>query len=118
MVVDDEQALLELTTQTLREWGYEPVGFGSARAALEAFRARPYDFDVLLTDFRMPGMSGDMLIREARSVRPSLPVILISGYVGDVVQGSYGSDWADEVLTKPLRANALATGEQPRAWAP
>ena len=109
MVVDDEEPLLELTTDALVEWGYEPVGFGSARAALEAFRARPDDFDVLLTDLRMPGMSGDVLIREARSVRPLLPVILISGYVGDAVQGGYASDLADEVLTKPLRANALAT---------
>jgi CheY-like chemotaxis protein len=109
IVVDDEEALLELTTQELRELGYEPVAFGSARTALEAFRASPDDFDVLLTDFRMPGMSGDVLIREARSVRPLLPVILVSGYVGDVVQGSYGNDWADEVLTKPLRVNALAT---------
>ena len=109
MVVDDEEPLLELTTHALLEWGYEPAGFGSARAALEAFRARPDDFDVLLTDLRMPGMSGDALIREVRGVRPLLPVILISGYVGDAAQGSHGNDWADEVLTKPLRANALAT---------
>jgi CheY-like chemotaxis protein len=65
---------------------------------------------VLITDLRMPGMSGDALIREARGVRPLLPVILISGYGGDVAQSPfYSSGWADEVLTKPLRSNALAT---------
>lgn len=109
MVVDDEEPLLELATHALLEWGYVPIGFGSARAALEALRDRPDDFDVLLTDLRMPGMSGDALIREARSVLPLLPVILVSGYVGDVMQGGYSSDLADEVLTKPLRVNALAT---------
>ena len=108
LVVDDEEALLELTTHALDEWGYQPAGFGSARAALEAFRARPDDFDVLLTDLRMPDMPGDVLIREARSLRPLLPVILVSGYVGDVVQGRYRSDLADDVLTKPLLPNALA----------
>ena len=108
MVVDDEEGLLELTTHALGERGYEPVGFGSARVALEAFRERPDDFDLLLTDLRMPGMSGDVLIREVRSVRPLLPVILISGYLGDVVQGGYSSDLADVVLTKPLRVNVLA----------
>jgi CheY-like chemotaxis protein len=110
MVVDDEEPLLELTTDALEELGYEPAGFGSARAALEAFRASPGAFDVLITDLRMPGMSGDELIREARGVRPLLPVILISGYGGDVAQSPfYSSGWADEVLTKPLRRNALAT---------
>ena len=110
MVVDDEEALLELTGDALRELGYEPAVYGSGQAALDAFRASPDDFDVLITDLRMPGMSGDVLIREARGVRPLLPVILISGYGGDVAHSYfYGSGWADEVLTKPLRRNALAT---------
>jgi PAS domain S-box-containing protein len=109
MVVDDEELLLELTTHALRELGYEPVGHGSARAALEAFRSNPDDVDVLITDRRMPGMSGDALIREVRQLRPLLPVILVSGYVGDAAAAPSSSGWADEVLTKPLRANALAT---------
>ena len=109
MVVDDEESLLELTTDALRELGYEPVGYGSARAALEAFRSNPDDFDVLITDLRMPGMSGDALIREVRQLRPLLPAILVSGYVGDAAVAPSNSGWADEVLTKPLQANALAT---------
>jgi DNA-binding NtrC family response regulator len=109
MVVDDEESLLQLTADALRELGYEPVGYGSARAALEAFRSNPDGFDVLVTDLRMPGMSGDALIREVRQLRPLLPVILVSGYVGDAAVASSNSGWADEVLTKPLRANALAT---------
>jgi PAS domain S-box-containing protein len=109
MVVDDEEGLLELTTHALLEWGYQPTGFGSAQAAIDAFRAKPDEFDVLLTDLRMPGMSGGVLIREARSLRPLLPVILISGFVGDVAQAGSGTEWADEVLTKPLRVSALAT---------
>jgi len=109
MVVDDEEPLLELTTHALRELGYEPVGCGSARAALQAFRSNPDDFDVLITDLRMPGMSGDALIREVRQLSPLLPVILVSGYVGDAGMAPSNSGWADEVLTKPLRAIALAT---------
>lgn len=108
MVVDDDEGLLELTTRALLEWGYEPIGFGSAQAALEAFRATPDDFAVLLTDLRMPGMSGDVLIREVRIVRPSLPVILLSGEVRDVVHDDSSSDLADEMLSKPLVVTALA----------
>ena len=104
MVVDDDEALLELTTRALLELGYEPVGFGSAGTALESFLARPDDFVALLTDLRMPGMAGDVLIRAVRIVRPSLPVILISGDVRD----SSSNDLADEVLAKPLVVSALA----------
>ena len=107
--VDDEEPLLELTTDTLRELGYQPVGFASAIAALRAFRADPDAFDVLVTDHRMPGISGDRLIREIRRLRPLLPVILVSGYVGDTSVLRPDSGSADEVLVKPLRSNALAT---------
>ena len=109
LVVDDEEPLLELTTDTLRELGYQPVGFASATAALRAFRADPDAFDVLVTDHRMPGISGDRLIREIRRVRPLLPVILVSGYVGDTSVLRPDSGSADEVLVKPLREHALAT---------
>jgi CheY-like chemotaxis protein len=81
------------------------VGHGSAQAAWEAFRADPEQFDVLVTDLCMPGTSGETLIRQARQLRPLLPVILVSGFL---VDAACGSAWADEVLTKPLRTQALA----------
>jgi CheY-like chemotaxis protein len=108
MVVEDEQPLLELTTDALRELGYRPIGYGSARLALEAFRSTPDEFDALLTDLRMPGMSGEMLMREVRSLRPLLPIILVSGDAGDAALAP-SNGWADEVLTKPLQTDALAT---------
>ena len=108
MVVDDEQALLELTTDAVRELGYGAIGYGSARVALDAFRSTPDDFDVLITDFRMPGMSGDKLMREVRSLRPLLPIIMVSGS-GDAAALAPSNAWADDVLTKPLRTDALAT---------
>jgi CheY-like chemotaxis protein len=108
LVVDDEEPLLELTTDTLRDLGYHPIGFSSAIAALRAFRADPDSFDALITDQRMPDMTGDKLIREIRRARPLIPVILISGYVGEAVASRSDTGLADEILIKPLRANALA----------
>ncbi len=109
LVVDDQEPLLELTTDTLRELGYQPVGFASAIDALHAFQADPARFDVVVTDHRMPGMSGDKLIHEIRSICPSLPAILVSGYIEDGVASRSGNRPADDVLAKPLRAKALAT---------
>jgi len=80
-----------------------------AQVALETFRSTPDEFDVLITDLRMPGMSGDTLIREVPAAcRPLLPVILVSGYVGDTALAP-PNGLADEVLTKPLQTNALAS---------
>ena len=102
LVVDDEEPLVELATRTLANLGYLPTGFTSSAAALEAFREDPEGFDALITDERMPGMSGSTLIREVRGMRSSLPVVLMSGYLGAT------ESKADEVLQKPLSARDLA----------
>jgi CheY-like chemotaxis protein len=103
LVVDDEEPLVQLATRTLAELGYDPVGFTSSSAALAAFRADPDGFDALLTDERMPGMSGTGLIGEVRAIRSLMPVVLMSGYAGTSQIG------ADEILQKPLSASDLAT---------
>ena len=110
MIVEDELALLELTADALRELGYEPVAYESAPAALESFSASPASFAALVTDLQMPGMSGDALVQKVRALRPLLPVVLISGHAADGSRSPFDSyGWADEVLTKPLRRDALAT---------
>ena len=80
LVVDDEEPLVQLATETLAELGYRPVGFTSSAAALEAFRADPLGFDAVITDERMPGMSGSTLIREVRAIRAGIPTMLMSGF--------------------------------------
>ena len=79
LVVDDEEPLVRLATETLEDLGYAPVGFTSSAAALAAFRADPGRFDAVLTDERMAGVSGSALIREVRGIRRRIPVVLMSG---------------------------------------
>jgi CheY-like chemotaxis protein len=114
LVVDDEEPLVDLATKTLERLGYAPVGFTSSDAALAAFRADPQRFDVMLTDERMPGLSGSTLIREVRGMRDSIPVVLMSGYLGVDATGTTPPTeigiGADIVLKKPLSARELAAG--------
>jgi PAS domain S-box-containing protein len=107
LFVDDEEPLVRLGTETLEELGYLPVGFTSSSGALEAFRADPEGWDVMVTDERMPGLSGSALIREVRSIRRSLPILLVSGYARPEGPASPGAS-PDEVLRKPLSARDLA----------
>src|SRR5215813_6451877 len=102
LVVEDEDLLVRLATETLERLGYAPVPFNSGTAALAAFRADPQRFDAVLTDERMPGMSGSALIREMRGIRDAIPVVLMSGYLG------MQSVDADVVVRKPLSMRELA----------
>jgi DNA-binding response OmpR family regulator len=99
---------LTLAIRTLEELGYAPVGFASSAAALEAFRGEPGLFDAIVTDERMPGLSGSELIREARAIRRAIPVLLVGGYVGGQATALALEAGADEVLKKPLSARDLA----------
>jgi PAS domain S-box-containing protein len=109
LIVDDEAPLVGLAAETLEELGYVPVSFTSSVAALEAFRAEPQRFDAVITDERMPGMSGAALIREIRGIRHAIPILLVSGYLGAEVVRRALESGADEVLKKPLSAHDLAT---------
>jgi PAS domain S-box-containing protein len=121
LIVDDEESLARLAARTLEELGYAPVSFTSSTAALAAFREDPHRFDALVTDERMPGMSGSALIGEVRGMRRSLPVVLMSGYLGakmatardgapEAAPRLVSPADADEVLQKPVSARELAAG--------
>ncbi|PWT88383.1 MAG: hypothetical protein C5B56_08830, partial [Proteobacteria bacterium] len=109
LVVDDEESLVRLARETLEELGYTPIAFTSSARALEAFGANPDDFDVILTDERMPVVSGSALIREVRRISPSIPIVLMSGYVAAAAALQARELGANDVLRKPLLARDLAT---------
>jgi PAS domain S-box-containing protein len=108
IVVDDEGPLVRLAAENLAEWGYVPVAFTSSAAALEAFRAQPELYDAVITDERMPGMAGSALIREIHDIRPAIPTLLVSGYVGADLLLRAKDVGADDVLKKPLSMRQLA----------
>jgi CheY-like chemotaxis protein len=123
MVVDDERALVTLAEETLAELGYEPVGFDSSLAALEAFRAEPKRFDLVLTDETMPDLTGTELAREMRQLRRDIPIILMSGYSGALLAERAQAAEVIDMLRKPLVrrdiavpvSRALQAGNQPKA---
>jgi len=109
LVLDDEEPLVKLATETLTELGYSAIGFTSSAKAIEAFLADPKQFDAVITDESMPGMSGSELIRKMRALRPTLPTVLVSGYLSTGVAESAREAGASEVLKKPLSARQLGT---------
>jgi CheY-like chemotaxis protein len=108
MIVDDERSLVALTKEMLAGLGYEPVGFESSSAALQAFRAEPQRFDLILTDEAMPDLVGTELAHEVRRIQPTLPIILMSGHGGAQLTRRAAAVGAKEVLRKPLQGRDLA----------
>ena len=108
MIVDDEPTLVALAEEMLAGLGYEPVGFESSGAALQAFRAKPERFDVVLTDEAMPDLVGTELAREIRLLRSDVPIILMSGHGGAPLAHRAQAIGVKEVLHKPLQRVDLA----------
>jgi predicted ATPase/signal transduction histidine kinase/ActR/RegA family two-component response regulator len=108
MIVDDEPALVALAEETLAELGYEPVGFASSLAALQAFREEPNRFDLVLSDETMPDLTGTELAREILQLRPEISIILMSGYGGAQLSERAQAAGVIEVLHKPLIRRDIA----------
>jgi PAS domain S-box-containing protein len=108
LIVDDEGTLLAVTTEALKRLGYEPLGVPDAERALAEFERAPDRFDVVVTDEVMPGMSGTGLAAALRRLRPGLPVILVSGYIGPKLSDRAAGAGVDEILRKPVQSRELA----------
>lgn len=77
IVVDDEAEILETTTSYLEASGFTPIPCASAAVALSVFSQAPVD--AVLTDIKMPGLSGIDLLERIRKLDPQIPVILLTG---------------------------------------
>ena len=86
LYVDDDELMELMVVRLLERDGYRVSSYRSPTAALAALRAQPQVYDVLVTDYNMPELSGLDLAAQAQRIRPDLPVILSSGYVSDDLQ--------------------------------
>lgn len=80
MLVDDEEPIASLGKEMLTSLGYDVVMKLGSRDALEAFRAHPEQFDLVITDMTMPNMTGANLAREMLKIKPSQLLILTTGF--------------------------------------
>jgi signal transduction histidine kinase/ActR/RegA family two-component response regulator len=100
LVVEDEEAVGQFARETLERGGYTVINAGSGSEALRAADAFEGTIHLLLTDVVMPGMKGPELATRLRAARPSIRVLLMSGYAADVVTSD---DLANAtLLSKPF----------------
>lgn len=103
IVVDDDQNLLTLLVDTLKAiGGYRVAGYLSGQEVLDALKQEP--FDLLISDIKMPGMDGIMLLEKVRDKYPELPVLFISGVDAPEI---IGRAVPNGFLAKPFRINHI-----------
>jgi two-component system cell cycle sensor histidine kinase/response regulator CckA len=107
LVVDDDQAVLNVACKVLRRGGYDVVPATGAEEALEVAESHQGRFDLLLTDLVMPGMSGRELAEEVVARFPAIQVLYMSAYTDDeiVLDGLKTSDV--RFIPKPFTVDGL-----------
>ncbi len=108
MIVDDEPLLVELVEEMVVEMGYVALAFGSGERASAAFDDADLRLDLLLTDEKMPGMSGSELVTAIRAKGSDIPVIMMSGNVTAALELRARTIGVGTLLHKPLSRETLA----------
>lgn len=110
LYVDDEVPLARMGKEMLERLGYHAEFHSEPLNALKAFGDAPDSYDLLVTDLTMPGMTGIELARHVRNVRPSLPIVLMSGYTAALAPAQLKADGIRLFLQKPHSIDALGRG--------
>lgn len=108
LFVDDEKSIVKLNQARLKRLGYQVIGTADPLEALEMFRSRPIQFDLVITDMTMPKMMGDELAAEMIKIRPDIPIILCTGFSGRISEEQALEKGIRAFVMKPLEVKEMA----------
>ena len=108
LFVDDELPIVKLHQNILQRFGYHVTTQTSSLDALAVFQSEPHNFDLVITDMTMPGLTGDKLAQSLLEIRPDLPVILCTGYSKKLLDGSGTAFNIKAILRKPVLRKELS----------
>jgi CheY-like chemotaxis protein len=107
ILVDDEADILTVMKKSMSS--YQVMAFSDSRAALNALRNNPTEYCILVTDLRMPGLTGFELAREAKKLNPDILVVLVTAFEIKLAEFNsvFPSTRIDGTLHKPFRLAEL-----------
>jgi signal transduction histidine kinase/ActR/RegA family two-component response regulator len=108
LFVDDEKAMVNAIQSMMERLGYEVTARTSSIEALAAFRANPERFNLVITDFAMPNMTGMELARELLKLRSDIPIILCTGYSDQINEEKAKGNGICELVMKPVALSEIA----------
>jgi len=108
LFVDDEDLLVEVGVELLKDLGYDVVGVTRSEEALELFREQPEKYDLVITDMTMPGMTGDQMAVKMMRHRPGIPIIICTGFSKRMSAMEAASTGIRAFLMKPITVEELS----------
>ena len=108
LLVDDEEPIVRLEEIMLSKLGYHVTACTGSAEALEAFKANPAGFDLVITDMTMPNMTGDRLAKELNLIKPGIPIILCTGFSVSIEEQSAKANGINGFLMKPVVKSDMA----------
>jgi signal transduction histidine kinase len=105
LLVDDHEGVRAMTAAMLGELGHKVNAVRDGNSVVKRLKGGDRDWDLLITDYAMPTISGSELLRKAREHAPQLPALLITGYADPDAIGNRPDDV--EVLVKPFTIDQL-----------
>ncbi len=108
LFVDDEKDIVDMTRESLGTMGYRVTGALNGTEAFHVFSERPDEFDMVITDLTMPGLTGERLAHEIHAMRPDVPVILCTGYNTYFPDEKAKESGIRDILIKPVPARDMA----------
>ncbi|MCB2191481.1 MAG: PAS domain S-box protein [Deltaproteobacteria bacterium] len=107
LLVDDEEAILEVVRDVLEQHGYSVLTADSGEGALELFGQEDGNVDLVILDLGMPGMGGDRCLELLREQVPEVKVVVATGYAGTDKRKEILSAGASGFISKPYRLDSL-----------
>jgi CheY-like chemotaxis protein len=109
LYLDDEEPLVFLMKRMLEHLGHRISAFTKSDEALAAFKATPHEFDLVLTDLSMPGMSGIEFAQSVLAVRPGTLVVIATGHIQNKDVEKARAAGVHEVIQKPNTLDEMAS---------
>ncbi len=108
LFVDDESNIAEIAQSALEYLGYRVETCTDSCKALEMFQKSPDDFDLVITDMTMPGMTGDVLASKILAVAPDIPIVLCTGYSDRITEHKALAMGIRKFFYKPISLDNMA----------
>jgi signal transduction histidine kinase/CheY-like chemotaxis protein len=102
LLVDDEKSIMTIGRQRLERLGYKVDSTTNPSEALDLFRSKPDQFDLVITDMTMPQMTGDKLVKEILKIRSDIPIIICTGFSEKINEEKATEIGATGYLEKPI----------------
>ena len=107
LLIDDESIVLDMEKDILERLGYRVTAVADSEFALQLFTAAPDEFDLIITDYTMPNLTGADVVEATRRIRPNVPIVISTGFNEKMTENT-AAEMGVQFLLKPFGMKPLA----------